>query len=222
MQECRVADRGKSVASQVLPWVRKDRAILLAIDSPLGWPEALGAALQSHRAGERVEYEADRMFRRRTDLVVKDVLGKTPLEVGADRIARTALWTLSFLEELRELIDEDIPLAWADWKANNLAAIEVYPAGTLRFYQRRGLAPTSGRVEQDKRSLLKNLEKRACLHWQDASRGGAENEHALDAAMCAVTALDFLARRCIEPRNEKELRLAKKEGWIWVGAAMER
>jgi hypothetical protein len=61
-----------------------------AIDAPLGWPKPLAETLIDHRAGMPIETPANAMFRRTTDLFIQRKLKKTPLDVGADRIARTA------------------------------------------------------------------------------------------------------------------------------------
>jgi hypothetical protein len=61
-----------------------------AIDAPLGWPKPLAETLIDHRAGLPIETPANAMFRRTTDLFIQRKLKKTPLDVGADRIARTA------------------------------------------------------------------------------------------------------------------------------------
>src|SRR5437016_7332440 len=49
------------------------------------------------------------MFRRVTDDVIYERLGKRPLDVGADRIARTAHAALRFLEELRGFLGSTSP-----------------------------------------------------------------------------------------------------------------
>jgi hypothetical protein len=80
-------------------------AALIAIDAPLGWPAGAGEAFTAHRAGDSIPIEADALFRRETDRFVYRLLGQTPLEVGADKIARTALAALSFLGDLRTQLD---------------------------------------------------------------------------------------------------------------------
>jgi predicted RNase H-like nuclease len=58
-----------SVAQQVTKWISKKSPILLALDAPLGWPQPLGGMLANHQAGQRLQEEADQLFRRyRTDL----------------------------------------------------------------------------------------------------------------------------------------------------------
>src|SRR5204862_1418897 len=79
---------------------RRSTSAVLAIDAPLGWPVALARTLFTHRAGERLSSPANDMFRCTTDSFIQRELSKTPLDVGADRIARTAHAALRFLEDL--------------------------------------------------------------------------------------------------------------------------
>jgi len=48
-----------------------------------------------------IETPSNAMFRRTTDLFIQTTLKKTPLDVGADRIARTAYATVAVLGNLR-------------------------------------------------------------------------------------------------------------------------
>ena len=112
------------IAESISPWIEGSDKTLLAFDAPLGWPLSLGKVLSRHRAGQSISVTANRMFRRRTDSLVKEHIGKLPLDVGADRIARTALAALQILEELREITGERIPLAWEPDFDSRIAAIE--------------------------------------------------------------------------------------------------
>jgi hypothetical protein len=53
---------------------------------------------------------ANAMFRRTTDLFIQQKLKKTPLDVGADRIARTAYAALAILGTLR--VELGMPFRW--------------------------------------------------------------------------------------------------------------
>lgn len=77
-------------ADTIAAWVDDGVSVLIALDAPLGWPCALGPALVAHHAGRPIVESPDRLFHRLTDDVVRDRLGKRPLEVGANLIARTA------------------------------------------------------------------------------------------------------------------------------------
>jgi len=91
---------------------KKNGKVLLAIDAPLGWPKSLSQSLCWHKAGRALSTPADQMFKRATDRYVRDEIGKNPLEVGANLIARTAYSALSFLLRLRNETGCAIPLAW--------------------------------------------------------------------------------------------------------------
>ncbi len=84
----------------------------LALDAPLGWPAVLGETLGPHIAGESLDGTPNELFRRQTDHFIKAVIGRQPLDVGADRIARTAHAALGLLEQLRQLTGQPVPLAW--------------------------------------------------------------------------------------------------------------
>ena len=87
------------------------RPAIVGLDAPLGWPAAMGRVLSGHRAGEAVGLPANDLFRRHTDRVVREHIGKQPLDVGADRIARTAVAALDLLAELRRLTGRALPVA---------------------------------------------------------------------------------------------------------------
>lgn len=181
---------------------------LLAIDAPLGWPVALGATLAEHVAGHPLAASTNEMFLRETDALVHRVFGKKPLEVGADRIARTAHAALKLIDDLRQTLAVELPLAWAT--PTNPCAIEVYPAATLlahgispRGYKGRG----GGGVRAE---IARRLEPLVELPPDPQL---IESDHALDAAICVLAAADFLAGRCLEPTHAD---IAQREGWIWT------
>src|SRR5215468_8801728 len=96
--ETRCAASDSPAAKIVAGWVRDSERVLLALDAPLGWPVALGEALAMHQAGCPLPATANEMFRRLTDDHIYRRLGRRPLEVPADRIARAAHAALRFLE----------------------------------------------------------------------------------------------------------------------------
>ncbi len=185
--------------------------ILLCIDAPLGWPSPLSQSLSSHRAGEAVSAQANQLFRRESDRWVKRNIDQQPLDVGADRIARTAHAALELLRDLREIVDQAIPLAWSPEFAGT-ACIEVYPAATLRA---RGLSSKGYKATTDagvaaREQLLALL----TLNLSAPVRQGAlAIEHIFDAVLCALTGCDFLSGACAVPSDAE---LARHEGWIWV------
>jgi len=204
--------KGGSASTIVSQWVRAhDGPTLLAVDAPLGWPADLGAALARHRAGQPLPGEANRLFRRHTDRVVHERLGKLPLDVGADRIARTALAALQLLQHVRDACGVAIPLAWSARDVAPVAAIEVYPAGTLTS---RGTVSSGYKLAADRAVREAMLDELADeLVVGDHRAALLQHADVLDAALCLLAGADFLSGAVIEPENSAE---ARHEGWIWV------
>jgi len=194
----------------VSEWISDSGTSLLALDAPLGWPKDFGRTLAEHAAGELLQKEANRFFRRETDRFVQRNFGKVPLDVGADRIARTALSALQFLGMLSEITGFTIPLAW-EVDFSGIAAIEVYPAGMLHASRVQSSAYKRPDHVEARKRILAWLAKEATLP-DDPSLPLADAD-ALDAMLCALAGADFLAGKASPP---SDLSLAQKEGWIWV------
>jgi len=77
-------------ATALNAWHTESAISLIAIDAPLGWPVALSTALPLHAAGAPISVDPNQLFRRETDRDIHTRLGKQPLDVGANFIARTA------------------------------------------------------------------------------------------------------------------------------------
>jgi predicted RNase H-like nuclease len=211
MLEMFTCGRDRPVHEALERWLGEGSRSLLAIDAPLGWPEGLGRALATHRAGEEPKVPPDRMFRRETDRHVARLYKKTPLDVGADRIARTAHRAVTILSFLRLVTREPIPLAWDRPQLQRIAAIEVYPAATLRAYgislagyKKREGAPLRQRLAD---FIATRVNLQACPAPEDVGVDG------LDAGVCVVAGQDFLSGLAVPPANPD---LAGQEGWIWV------
>jgi hypothetical protein len=157
------------------------------------------------------------MFRRETDRFVQRTVGKTPLDVGADRIARTAHAALGMLDKLRRETRKEIPLAWNPELVSEIEAIEVYPAATLSAHGFRSTGykkPESRAAREEIMSQLTHVltppaDKSKMLNSADA----------LDAVVCLLAAKDFLDGSAMAP---EDLDLAHREGWIWVARPKER
>ena len=209
--QVRLGSMVDAVAETIAAWAKPDQPTLLALDAPLGWTADLGQELHRHQAGAPLHGEANHLFRRHTDRLIKRATGKLPLDVGADRIARTAHAALALLQALRQCTGQPIPLAWQPELTPGIQAIEVYPAGTLAAYgiDARGYKRRDGRAQR--LALLHFLGQHLSLP-QDRTLM-EENDDALDAALCVLAGLDFLRGRAMEPEN---LHTVRKEGWIWV------
>jgi len=205
-----VLPRGMLIAERVASWIDGKSRTLIALDSPLGWPQAMGTALADHRAGSRLPVRSNDLFRRDTDRFVRKQIDKQSLDVGADRIARTAHWSLDLVEHLRDLTGLPIPLAWTPMYSETVAAIEVYPAATLLTH---GIPCGNYKKKADvavRSVMLDHLAKRVRLP-QDRSLPLA-NADALDAMVCVLAGYDFLSGQADAPADSE---LASQEGWIW-------
>jgi len=199
-----------ALANRIAPRLRDLEHALVAVDAPLGWPRALALALKEHCAGEPIEVGKDALFRRATDRAVARLTGRFPLEVGADRIARTAYSALQMLGMLRQMTNKPIPLAWSP-DFTGVAAIEVYPAGTLRARQ----LPHSKYKDVDASLVRQEIAQRLAKEVQALERYVAGRADVFDACLCLVAAKDFIEGRALPPQD---LELAQREGWIWVRA----
>jgi predicted RNase H-like nuclease len=204
-----VGDRAGSVLEYLVKSCVRGEPTLLALDAPLGWPAALGPALVGHSAGGYIPIEANTLFRRRTDACIKEKLDRQSLDVGADRIARTAHRALKILNELSERLSTQIPLAW-DPGITGIAAIEVYPAATLAAYDIPARAYKGADAQSARRAILESFQK--LLVVQCSTETLLRDADALDAAVCVLAGADFLRGDAYPPDDPA---LAAKEGWIW-------
>jgi len=203
-----------AVVDIVADWISHHPPALLALDAPLGWPKGLRQGLRGHKAGKPIRLEPNDMFRRETDKEVKRRTNKQPLDVGADRIARTAHAALGLLHKLRARTGQDIPLAWKPSMISRTCAIEVYPAATLRAHEIKAQGYKQKDARNARQSLLGQLKGKLSLPSDPTSLKYLQsNVDALDATICVLAGVDFLRGEVYEP---PDLKLAKKEGWIWV------
>lgn len=205
--ELTTGTRKRPVSTQIVQWIQDDMPTLLALDSPLGWPIQLGTMLASHTAGDPLPIEANDLFRRETDRFIRKMIQKQPMEVAADRIARTAHAALALLADLRILTGQAIPLAWKSEDITSVHAIEVYPAATLLAC---GYTKPKDARHAAEQAILAFLTAHVDV---PAAALRAPSRHAIDAAICVLAGADVIRGIALPPQN---LALAKKEGWIWV------
>lgn len=202
------ADDPDSLAAIIIPALMSARDAVVAIDAPLGWPTDMGPILGQHQAGDVINASPRNLFQRHTDRHINDSVGKHPLEVGADRIARTAHAALQLLHTLRQETGKAIPLAWSP-AIQGAAVIEVYPAATLigwhcesTGYKKMSNAGVRMRIARQVGEVLPGLER-----WVNRP------VDVFDALLCVLAAKDFLDGKAPPPPNQA---LAMKEGWIWA------
>lgn len=211
VEEVTIGSTHDSIVDTILDWVAHSPSALIALDAPLGWPASLGEELFGHVAGQPLQVKPNQLFRRSTDKAIKREIGKQPLDVGADRIARTAYAALALLEEIREKTGETIPLAWGPLPSTGIYAIEVYPAATLMAYDLD--VPGYKRKEgREARGMLLNTLRKLIDLPSDISLLKSKDD-ALDAALCVLAGTDFLRGEALPPTD---IDNARKEGWIWV------
>jgi len=212
VNEAAVCTAEETAAKRVAAWLATSEGpALVAIDAPLGWPAALGTTLSSHRAGQPIATDPNELFRRETDRFIKRMLGKQSLDVGADRIARTAHAALRFLEDLRAALGGSVPLAWRPALTAPISAIEVYPAATLVSHGFRSQGYKKPDQRNERREILESIGKIASLPADCSHMEG--NADALDACVCLLAAHDFLLGYAMPPGD---LALAQTESWIWA------
>ena len=200
----------QSPAVVIAEWLADwDGPVLLALDAPLGWPARLAEALVHHQAGDYIDVAPNQLFRRLTDEVVKQRIGKQSLDVGADRIARTAHAALALMEELRRRLGRAVSTGWTPGQVDGVQAIEVYPAATLAAH---GIASRGYKADEAaRRSIASALQERMRLTIDIPAID--ERADGLDACICLLAAQDYLNGAVIPAAADPQVR---KEGWIWV------
>ena len=217
VRDAEIGRTAEGVADTLAGWLRESPRAVLALDAPLGWPAPMARALAEHRAGGPLAPAPNDMFNRATDLAVWRVLGKKPMEVGANWLARTAHAALATLAAVRERVD--VEMGWAPGAVPGAAsggaahALEVYPAATLLA---RGL-PTRGYKAAGARDLRRGLADALDVDWAPDARASAiATDHALDAAICCLAAADYARGDVLTPEAAGvPVETARREGWIW-------
>ncbi len=190
---------------------RGKKPLLFAFDAPLGWPREMAHVLHEHKAGEPIHVDSDSLFNRETELFIRKIIGKKPLEIGADRIARTAKWTLDLLDWSRKELNYDIPLSWDHNEILPASAIEIYPAATLlsRKIKMRGYKRKENIKKREE--ILEQL--KTYINIETDKKEITKTSHTIDAVICVLAASDFLRGDCIPPPDKFSV---EKEGWIWI------
>lgn len=196
---------------RVVHWIKTSDRGVLGLDAPLGWPAALGQVLKHHEAGMRLGPDSDTLFRRATDRDIYLRLRKTPLDVGASFLARTANAALELLGEARVWTGCGIPMGWEPGPPSEWVAIEVYPAATIRGRSLPVVPYKKTSDREGRRELVSALEGTIDLSgFEDTLIGSAD---ALDAVLCGYAAATFVNQDVCSPMD---MDVARKEGWIWA------
>lgn len=205
-------DRKGSLEDLIAGWVKESGQTVLAIDAPLGWPVTFRKILNTHCAGRPVETDPELFFKRKTDLNVRQRFKKWPLEISADRIARTAFFTLKRIGGIERRLEAELPLLWSMDELRDYGMVEVYPAATIlaNGFSVKGYKKDNTDIRNTLYDALKT--------GYDFSNPGALDltsiEHDFDAFICCLACIDFIEGQAVAP--EVIDRDMKEEGWIWV------
>jgi hypothetical protein len=142
--------------------------------------------------------------------IIQRTLGKTPLDVGADRTARTAHGALEMLGNLGKAMRKPVPLAWSP-NLSGISVIEVYPAATLTARNISARAYKKPLQVAERQKILQAMQDE--LDFDAACVGVKQSADVLDAVICLLAAKDFLQGNVVAPTD---LARAEREGWIWA------
>jgi len=206
--------REEELLGSICSSINNNPTTLLAIDAPFGWPVSLEESLQGHKAGDVIAQDANTLFRRETDRFIKEHINKQPLDVGADRIARTAWAALRLLDIIRSKTQQEIPVAWKPGSVTRTSCIEVYPAATIEARQLPSVG-YKGKTEEKVEARLQLLDRlRAVLEVnEEQQQMMLKSDDAFDAVLCLLAGQDFTQNSVFTP---PDLSVAEREGWIWV------
>jgi hypothetical protein len=198
----------KCVKAKVQPDVRSN--VIVAIDAPLGVPQAFRELIVNHRPYERVEKEAinNRYLYRETERYLNITNGEIkPLSLVMHQIGSQCTKAIDLLNRLNL---RPSGFTWVDNEGSvdtRFRALETYPAA----------------AEKRRPSLLHDLR----LRGDGESYEGLLNKpidkdnrigDRRDALICAVIAAMWDQAGELEEPNASicDLHLVEQEGWIWV------
>jgi len=191
------------------------------IDAPLGWPEPFVDALAAHHGGEGwpslIDHGRSAFERRETDRFVHGRSGRTPLSVSTDKIAYPAMRAAVLLADLAR---RHGPAAVDRSGAGMIC--EVYPDPALRHWTHGRPDGLVGREGYKATPLIERRRQLTTILQEGARLSDpewllnrcSEDDHCLDALVCALVARASVLGRTLAPRDPETQRLATYEGWI--------
>ena len=194
-------------------WIGESQTLILGLDAPLGWPVALGDSLRFHKAAGPLAPDANSLFRRCTDDFTTRVIGKRPMDVGADRIARTAKAALDLLGEIRRILNRPILPGWMPGNVQDDAVLETYPAAFLKAHGLPFQAYKKSSQRPVREEILAGLKGHMVLECSEEPF--LDDADILDALLCTLVSAAYLSGKVHKPPPEKE-EIISREGWIWL------
>lgn len=183
----------------------------VGIDAPFGWPLPFVKLMRRHHevSGEGTEWtpaRRDALRFRRTDLLVRDRLGRWPLSVSSDLIAIVAMRCAGLLDRLG-IVD----------RSGDGRVFEVYPALALACWQLPSRGYKSVRNREFLAEVLEGL--LAACRWltlpPEVAEQCARSDHAFDALVASLVARAGAVGLTERP-GTADLAHARVEGWIAV------
>lgn len=190
---------------QIKVWIENAKGrILLAVDTPMGYPKNFGEAIKKHQAGGKIMLSE--FPRRETDKNIKEKYGITPLDIASNLISRTTYSTLNRISSIGQF-----SLIW-DNKFDKFGMIEVYPKATLIANSiKENYKGNKSENNQKRKEILEKLKQKYPLENCFCPK----NENDFDALICCLAGFDFIVGKSNNfPKNKENI--VKKEGWIWV------
>lgn len=194
------------------------RADIIGVDSPLGWPAAFVSAVTAHHALQPWPGPTERatLTHRETDRAVRVLGAGTPLSVSADKLGSVAMRCAL------------IQRRWADevWalpapRDGSGPLVETYPAAALKAWDIESNG-YKDRRDPDKaqrvRGKVVDAIKDAVAAWLDLELVRARcitSDHVLDALVCALIAIATKTGATHVPSKDQR-QAALTEGWIHV------
>lgn len=205
-------DQKEPLTETMTRWIKDSGKAILAIDAPLGWPISYRRTLEGHVAGKPLNIDPESFFKRKTDLDIRQRFNKTTLEISADRIARTAFFTLGKIGNVAKLLNDELHLLWDVRDLNKYGMIEVYPAATL-LANRLSIKG----YKKKNNTIRKELYQKLQTNYKFSNPKDLDLttiEHDFDAFLCCLACIDFIiGKASAPPFPDADLR---EEGWIWV------
>ena len=185
---------------------------VIALDVPFGWPDQFVSFVSHHHQGRQPPTVASDDFQLRvTDRIILQRLRKRPLSVSTDKLGVMAHRATNLL---RSFTTCDVLPLWSE--GNRTVVIEVYPAATLIAL---GIDPRGYKKESShRRRILHQLANIDIGNTQDV-QACIDNDDALDAVICALTARLYLDNGLIGPPDDE---IVQREGWIFAPPRAER
>jgi hypothetical protein len=184
----------------------------VGLDCPLGWPRAFVDLVQPHlttrvtRVWEPLEEVTLGLRYRRTDLAVREKVGRWPISVSTDKLGSTALRAARLMQFWERDRGEQLARDGSGW------LVEVYPAAARLCW---GLDPKARDVPE--------LARQFCSLVLDAPTTElvSENEHVFDALIAALVARATHLQLTVGPASEEQ-EDALAEGWIHLPPVASR